>query len=417
MKKSILAFALFAASFSFGQVQLNSHYNSYYDIQNGMLQFRDSNTYEYSYAGQGVINSNKYEFSWDFDIIPYVGLNTPLISYTKSKNYISFSGGSNLNSVKTQVMNTNNLPQVMTAVDAGSMPTDKIEYTYNTSGKPTSIKYSYFNGSTYDLDYEDRYEYNTQGEVSLYGYISYPSANGNFNGVDSTYFDGTGKVIKKIGYDEVNGTLTKWYRCDPVYSGSTLSYIEVYFDSTSNQTGQLTKLYRVNYTFTGVKVTKIDILEYQNGVLIPIPFETDTYTYTNNELSRFAVLDGTDTLYREDYTYYNSNLLSDMIAFDSDNGIMKKTSDKHFSYGPLTAGIAENSANLNFTVYPNPTKEVISISDATDGSVEITNAMGQVVLRQKANLMTIDVRNLEAGVYTIRLKSTSGSGIANFVKQ
>jgi len=62
-------------------------------------------------------------------------------------------------------------------------------------------------------------------------------------------------------------------------------------------------------------------------------------------------------------------------------------------------------------VSPNPAKNIVTIQSSFKiREIEIHNALGQVVLRKQGsqNIETIDVSNLQSGMYIVRIKTQRG---------
>jgi hypothetical protein len=83
-------------------------------------------------------------------------------------------------------------------------------------------------------------------------------------------------------------------------------------------------------------------------------------------------------------------------------------------------GITENE-NDTFTIFPNPSSNEITISAQSNfNTIQVINFLGQTVISQ-SNIhsahQTLDVSNLNAGVYFVRIGSENGSAIQKFVKQ
>ena len=80
-------------------------------------------------------------------------------------------------------------------------------------------------------------------------------------------------------------------------------------------------------------------------------------------------------------------------------------------------GISENKieSQLDFTIYPNPASESISIkTDLINFEVEIINLKGQTIQRLK-NSKNIDVSPLHQGVYFVRIRNESSIGVRRLV--
>jgi len=74
-------------------------------------------------------------------------------------------------------------------------------------------------------------------------------------------------------------------------------------------------------------------------------------------------------------------------------------------------------------LYPNPTKDILNIKlpeniGVAISSIEIANSLGQVVKEQKTqNIHTIDVSQLQTGMYFICLTTHYGNWKGKFVKE
>jgi hypothetical protein len=77
----------------------------------------------------------------------------------------------------------------------------------------------------------------------------------------------------------------------------------------------------------------------------------------------------------------------------------------------IPTGIADNSANVNFNVYPNPVVDVVNInSDAEITCVNIYNTAGQIVRYTFVNKLsaTLPVSELKTGLYIIEIQTEKG---------
>lgn len=81
----------------------------------------------------------------------------------------------------------------------------------------------------------------------------------------------------------------------------------------------------------------------------------------------------------------------------------------------LTTGINELNNNLEFSIYPNPSQNTITISSAGETELFIFNLLGEIVLSSKVkNKSLVDTSSLKTGIYFI--KNKSGHTI-KFIKQ
>lgn len=74
-------------------------------------------------------------------------------------------------------------------------------------------------------------------------------------------------------------------------------------------------------------------------------------------------------------------------------------------------GTEQLDQTTTLNIYPNPTSGIISIETPTDftrkGSIEVSNLIGKIVMKSEwtKNMTTLNIQNLENGVYNIILKS------------
>ena len=73
----------------------------------------------------------------------------------------------------------------------------------------------------------------------------------------------------------------------------------------------------------------------------------------------------------------------------------------------FTVSIAENN-EVAFMVYPNPAKNYVTIESAKAADVKIYSVNGQMLLQQNISegINTIDLSNLNAGMYFINVNGT-----------
>jgi para-nitrobenzyl esterase len=81
-----------------------------------------------------------------------------------------------------------------------------------------------------------------------------------------------------------------------------------------------------------------------------------------------------------------------------------------------STGIAETKSNIEVSVYPNPTDDILYMSGEKVSEVTLTNMTGQVVLHQKLSEQQIKVASLTPGIYIIQMQTASGSTMHRFVK-
>lgn len=87
---------------------------------------------------------------------------------------------------------------------------------------------------------------------------------------------------------------------------------------------------------------------------------------------------------------------------------------------PMSVGIAEQELNSTAQVYPNPAKEVLSLSEQLSDvrSVRIIGADGRMVSEQamSGNLSTIDISGIPTGLHVLQVITGRGVLTRSFVK-
>jgi hypothetical protein len=77
----------------------------------------------------------------------------------------------------------------------------------------------------------------------------------------------------------------------------------------------------------------------------------------------------------------------------------------------------------DFSIYPNPTRSSLNVNlntDFVEGSIiSVIDLQGRVISNVKVNdsSTTIDVSNLQTGVYIVKIDSTKGSISKKFIKE
>ncbi len=86
-----------------------------------------------------------------------------------------------------------------------------------------------------------------------------------------------------------------------------------------------------------------------------------------------------------------------------------------------TLSIDENAVSNNFfTVYPNPTKNILTIQNISNSPIDhisITDLTGKFVIEQKGDATQINVEYLKSGLYLIQLKHSGKVSTLKFIKQ
>jgi hypothetical protein len=120
-------------------------------------------------------------------------------------------------------------------------------------------------------------------------------------------------------------------------------------------------------------------------------------TFTDNTLSEEG-----DYYYRL-YAYYHD---MDCTSSPANRKYHPNEFELHAYYSPT--GMDENKALVK--VYPNPTKDIVTIEADGMTQVLVYNALGQCLIQKEVaeNQTTIDLQNMSEGLYLLRVKTEKG---------
>jgi hypothetical protein len=81
--------------------------------------------------------------------------------------------------------------------------------------------------------------------------------------------------------------------------------------------------------------------------------------------------------------------------------------------------VNKNSLEIDFKIFPNPTKENLVVEISQNAQLEIFNSQGQLI---KAKTLTekksdIDLSGISSGVYTLRIKTDKGIAVKKLIKE
>lgn len=124
---------------------------------------------------------------------------------------------------------------------------------------------------------------------------------------------------------------------------------------------------------------------------------------------------------------YTTGYFNDIVDFDPGTGISNLTSNGGTDIfiqklGFTTVGIIENNFGNELLLYPNPTRNVItiSLSNLSAATITLTTIEGRV-LQQLEHVTdkntTIDMSNLSNGLYFLRVTSSDNYIIYKVIKE
>lgn len=120
-----------------------------------------------------------------------------------------------------------------------------------------------------------------------------------------------------------------------------------------------------------------------------------------------------------DLTGFNKANVIVKFVTTNDNGNNMYLDNINLSQSNPTGINKVNAAQMNVSLYPNPTNGITNLSinagKANDVKITIVNTLGQVVLNKQsslnegANIIQIDTRDLASGVYNVTVDAKAGS--------
>jgi hypothetical protein len=92
------------------------------------------------------------------------------------------------------------------------------------------------------------------------------------------------------------------------------------------------------------------------------------------------------------------------------------TPNAQISAGQTNSSSVDESVEVNFEVYPNPTEDMITIQTNSDEvmAYAIYNSFGQKVNQGVINNNVISMKELEAGIYFIKLMNPKTQNLETF---
>jgi hypothetical protein len=193
--------------------------------------------------------------------------------------------------------------------------------------------------------------------------------------------------------DDDNNTLRFTFQSTTAEDGEVHQH-GISFQETANGAGGS---YEVNFQTTGKEVANIE-LDFEAGLGTSKKFVifTDVGDLANGVGKATPNVNGTDT-----------SAMSGTYIVDN------------ITLGATVLSIKNNSV-LDFSMYPNPTSNMLNISaKETIQDTQIFNVLGKNVMSVKVNnrKASIDVSNLATGIYLVKYSVNGTIGTAKFVKQ
>jgi hypothetical protein len=134
-----------------------------------------------------------------------------------------------------------------------------------------------------------------------------------------------------------------------------------------------------------------------------------------NLTSQLTYTDNTAPLSNPDVSYY----IEIQRASSCNSGTTSRNTAISNLSNPYTAGFTDNHPQDNLKIFPNPANNhvTIQLSRTISSSIEIIDATGRIVLTLESvgENFTIDISELNAGIYFIRVRCEEGIFVKKFV--
>ncbi|MBA2611440.1 MAG: SBBP repeat-containing protein [Bacteroidetes bacterium] len=125
---------------------------------------------------------------------------------------------------------------------------------------------------------------------------------------------------------------------------------------------------------------------------------------------------------------YTTGWFEGVADLDPGNGTFNLTSTGAFDtyvlkifQSPL--GLIENSSESNFSIYPNPSKEILNVTTtsfaANNLKIQLLNSLGQIILEEKMTVQTIElnIKSFANGLYFVKIVSDTDVITKKIVKE
>lgn len=410
VKKTILFFAILAATFSFSQKKMIA--KSMYTFSQNIPNTIDSLAYTYN-TWQGALGSFEPEMNYSDEKLDWLFGNPRLIFDTAS----SFSG--------------TNHPLTFDEQENQTVFYDKISQTEHPNGDRTL------------------YSYSTDGKTK--NKVKQSLVNGIWRSKDSIVFNYTnlGDVFETTTYKDFIFTDTNFVlhksKVDSIFylsNSSKPTTFKTYNRVSETTLFNLNVRTEYNYNSAGNPTSSDRYLYFNPGVASW--FSHDVYVFVNDQYTsffRYAISGNTPSLnpqYEIHYSFNADNQMSSyqyiqsqdsihvQLTYDTENFLTQSSAVvnnsngnneilwKNHYYFQSVAGLDEK-IDLSLSIYPNPASDVLTIlSEGKIESIELLNFSGQVLLRQKTNI--IDINHLAQGQYIVRGSTSEGVFSKKIVK-
>ena len=145
--------------------------------------------------------------------------------------------------------------------------------------------------------------------------------------------------------------------------------------------------------------------------------DTDPSSFTKISVGDYTTVEDVWTEFSYELDAYAGEQVYIAIQCVSNDAFVFMVDD--FSVTATTASVDSHLAS-SFSVYPNPAKDVLNISNSIGAEINaviVTDINGRTVKQANSNVSQINISDLNAGVYFVNINSNEGSLTKKVVKQ
>ena len=238
--------------------------------------------------------------------------------------------------------------------------------------------------------------------------------------INETPFDNSSglKQIVVGSYDPNDKTCIEGTTVGPDMIGQYVHYV-IRFENTGT------------YAAENVVVKDmIDLAKFDVSTLIPLHSSHDFVTRIAENKVEF-IFEGInlpfDDANNDGYIAFKIKTKPNLVVGDTFSNNASIYFDYNFpiitnTYTTTIAALSTTDFDFgtHFTLYPNPVKEILNFQskdNTTINSIEIYNALGQIVLAVPNTISTVDISSLQSGNYFVKVNTDLGVSNTKFIKE
>lgn len=343
------------------------------------------------------------------------------------------------------------------SVDQGNLELNTLTTaTYNNSNKRISLTDIVSNSGTLENDKDTRYEYNTNGDVSIEHSLVWNQATNVWDSMSRKYY--TYNSQNKLTEEKIYSVMAAQWSDKTTYHYNSVGYMDTVLVESYNGTSWEPQNREIlsYYTNNNLKVTlsqRFDntMMDWKNDYKDSLGYTGNATVYTFNESKHWSdMLNDWENDMQITRTLNSNNLPSQQTinVWDGSSNTWQSEGTFEFTYNannnpvkmemkyviqsiPLTVtrmnmyyenyfdlGIDNGVSKVSkLSVYPNPATDKITLSFDKQNSntviLTIVNAAGQVIARSSRKLennnVDVSLMGLQAGTYYINAQMSNGN--------